>query len=606
MTAPPPSTTVSFPTTVRLCLSAFFVLCVVFLTSAGAAPRHGIAMHGEPKYDPDFTHFDYVNPDAPKGGTARLGAQGQVFDSLNPYTLKGVPAAGASLPFETLLIHSADEPFSEYGLVAETIETPEDRSWVIFTLRPQARWHDGTSITADDVVFSFDTLRTKGHPQYRFYYATVEKVEKLNPLSVKFSFKPGDNRELPLILGQLPLLPKHYWEGRDFESTTMDPPLGSGPYKIARFDPGRSIVYERVKDYWGENLAVRKGENNFDTVSYDYYRDTTVALEALKVGEFDFRMENEAKKWGTGYEDWSALKDGKAKKVGFPNSRPTGMQGYVFNIRRPLFADPRVRLALTQAFDFEWANKNLFYGQYTRTESYFSNSDLASRGLPGEGELALLTPFKGKIPDAVFSQEYHPPKTDGSGNIRPQLRTAMALLEEAGWKVENGRLTKDGQPFSFEILLDNPTWERISLPFTRNLERLGITASVRTVDTAQYKNRMDNFDFDMIVDVWGQSSSPGNEQRGFWGSQAAMEPGSQNSIGIQDPVIDSLIGEVIAAPDRESLVTRTRALDRVLLWQHYIIPHWHITYDRVVYWDKFGIPAITPQAGVQFFTWWRK
>ena len=585
---------------------AFVLFAVLSFAASAAAPRpeHAIAMHGEAKYPAGFDHFDYVDPAAPKGGELRLATVANTFDNLNPYIIKGVAAAGAAMPFETLMVHSADEAFSAYGLIAETLEVPADRSWVIFTLRPQARWHDGQPITADDVLFSFDLLRTKGHPQYRFYYQAVAKVEKLGERQVKFSFKPGDNREMPLIMGEMPVLPRHYWQGRDFEKTTLERPLGSGPYRVAAFEPGRFVVYERVKDYWGANLGVRKGQNNFDVVRYDYYRDSTVALEAFKAGEYDLRMENEAKKWATGYEDWSALADGRGRKVAFPNSRPTGMQGFAYNIRRPLFQDPKVRQALAYAFDFEWTNKNLFYGQYERTESYYSNSELASTGLPSPAELALLTPLKTQVPPEVFTTEYRAPATDGSGNVRPNLRLAMTLLEQAGWKVVDGKLTKDGQPFQFEILLENPVWERISLPFASNLARLGIDASVRTVDTAQFKNRTDHYDFDMIVNVWGESLSPGNEQRGFWTSEAADEVGGDNYIGIKNPAVDKLVAQLVAAPYREALVARTRALDRVLLWNHYVIPHWHLGIDRVAYWDKFGMPKVIPAQGVEPFAWW--
>jgi microcin C transport system substrate-binding protein len=582
----------------------FFALAVLLAPSAQAEPQPGIAMHGQPKYGPGFDHFDYVRPDAPKGGTIRLATVGSTFDSLNPYIVKGVPASGAGLPFETLMVPSADEAFSGYGLLAESIDTPPDRSWVTFALRPQARWQDGKPVTADDVIFAFETLRAKGHPQYRFYYQAVAKVEKLGERSVKFTFKPGDNREMPLIVGQMPVLPRHYWQGRDFDKTTLEPPLGSGPYRVASFEPGRNIVYDRVKDYWGRDLPVRKGQDNFDRIRYDYYRDTTVALEAFKAGEYDWRMENEAKKWATGYEDWPALTSGAARKVAFPNQRPTGMQAFAYNIRRALFQDPKVRRALAYAFDFEWTNKNLFYGQYERTESYFSNSELAATGLPGAKELAVLNPLRDQVPPEVFTAEYHAPRTDGSGNIRPNLRMAMALLEEAGWRVVDGKLTKDGEPFRFEILLSQPIWERVALPFVGNLARLGIEASVRTVDTSQYKNRTDRYDFDMVVNVWGESLSPGNEQRGFWASEAADEIGGDNVIGIKNPAVDVLVDKLVAANDRETLVARTRALDRVLLWNHYVIPNWHLGMDRIAYWDKFGMPKIIPTQGVQIFTWW--
>jgi len=561
-------------------------------------------MHGEPKYGPDFSHFDYVNPDAPKGGELRLGAEG-TFDSFNPYIPRGTPAAGAGAAIESLMTSSADEPFTEYGLIAESIETPPDRSWVIFTLRPEARWHDGEPITADDVIFSLETLKTKGHPFYRFYYQSIVEAEKLGERKVRFTFAEGDNRELPLIAGQLPILPKHYWESRDFARTTLEPPLGSGPYRVADFEPGRFVTLERVEDYWGKDLPVNRGQNNFDIIRTDYYRDATVIREALKAGAIDYRLENQAKAWALDY-DTPAVASGALKKTEFEHERPTGMQAFVMNSRRPIFSDERVRQALAYAFDFEWTNRTLFFGLYARTKSYFSNSELAAEGLPGPRELELLEPYRDRLPPEVFTKVYEPPSTDGTGWPRENLRRAFALLEEAGWVVRDMRLVnaETGRPMSFEILLVSPAFERIVLPFVRNLGRLGIDARVRLVDQSQYINRLREFDFDMIVSVWGQSDSPGNEQRDFWGSDAAQQPGSRNYAGVSDPVVDDLIDLVISAPDRESLVARTRALDRVLLWHHYVIPNWHSRVDRIIYWDKFQQPEITPKNGTDTSYWW--
>lgn len=573
--------------------------------AAGAKPStaHGFSMYGDLKYPAGFPHFQYVNPEAPKGGDVKLAAIG-TFDTLNPFVLKGVPAIALGNVFDTLTVQSDDEPFSEYGLIAETIEIPADRSWVAFTLRPQARFHDGSPITVEDVIWTFDTLKTKGRPFYRAYYAQVTKAEKVGERKVRFAFGPGDNRELPLIVGQLPVLSRAYWSKRDFEKTTLEAPLGSGAYRVESLDPGRSITYRRVKDYWAQKLPVNAGRDNFDSMRYDYYRDSTVAIEALKGGEYDFRPENVAKNWATAYAT-PAVTRGLLKKEEIANEVPTGMQGFAFNIRRPMFQDPRVRRALAHAFDFEWSNKNLFYGAYTRTKSYFSNSELASSGLPSGEELKILEPFRGKIPDEVFTKEYQPPTTDGSGNIRDGVREALRLLGEAGWTVKGQKLVNArGEPMQFEILLAEPVWERIALPFVKNLERLGITARVRVVDAAQYEKRQDDFDFDVIVGLWPESLSPGNEQREFWGSQAAGEPRSRNLVGIKDPVVDQLIDLVIQAPDRPSLVARTRALDRVLLWGHYVVPHWHIRAFRVVYWDKFGRPAVSPKNALGFDTWW--
>ncbi len=574
------------------------------LAAADGEPSHGIAMHGELKYGPDFTNFEYANPDAPKGGSVVFSAIG-TFDSLNPYILKGVPAAGLGLVFQSLTANSLDEPFSEYGEIAERITVPEDRSWVIFDINPRARWQDGRPITPEDVIFSLEILKTKGHPFYRAYYKDVVKVEKLGPRRVKFTFAPGTNRELPLIVGQMPVLPKHYWEGRDFAKVTLEPPLGSGPYRIKEVDPGRTIVYERVKDWWAADLPVNKGRYNFDEVRYEYYRDANVALEAFKAGRYDIRLENVSKFWATAYEG-PALEAGWIQKVEIPIERPAGMQAFVFNTRRSIFKDRRVRQALAYAFDFEWTNKALFYGAYARTDSYFENSELEAVGLPGPKELELLEPFRDQLPPEVFTTDYEPPKTDGSGNIRRNLRTALKILREAGWEVRDGRLTnvESGEVMRFEILLVSPSFERVVAPFVKNLARLGIEATYRTIDAAQYQNRLNEFDFDMIVTVWGQSLSPGNEQRNFWSCEAARTPGSRNYAGICDPVVDALVEKLIQAPTREDLVAAARALDRVLLWGHYVIPHWYIPYARVAYWDKFGRPAINPKHGLDLFTWW--
>jgi microcin C transport system substrate-binding protein len=565
---------------------------------------HAIAMYGEPKYPPGFTHFDYADPDAIKGGLMRQHAIG-TFDSLNPFILRGVPAAGLGNVYETLTAPSLDEAFTQYGRVAEAIQVPADRSWVAFRLRAEARWHDGTPITPEDVVFTLDTLKTKGHPFYRAYYANLKSAEKTGERTVRITFDGGDNRELPLIAGQMQVLPKHYWEGRDFQKTTLEAPLGSGPYTVDSFEPGRSIEYVRIKDHWAANLPTSRGINNWDRLRIDYYRDSTVALEAFKAGEYDLRLENEARNWATGYEG-PALDKGHYKLETIRHELPTGMQGFAFNTRRPIFSDPRVRRALAHAFNFEWANKNLFYGQYTRTESYFSNSELASRGLPEGLELAVLERLRGRVPDEVFTTPYQPPKGSEDGNMRDNLLAALDLLKSAGWDIKGRSLVngKTGEPFRFEILNNQPTWERIILPYVRNLERLGIEVTVRTVDTAQYQHREDNFDFDMTVGLFGQSLSPGNEQRDFWGSAAAKDPGSRNIIGISDPVIDELIDLVIAAPDRDSLIARTRALDRVLLWHHFIIPHWHLSAFRIADWDIFKRPPITPKYGLGVETWW--
>ena len=582
-------------------------------TSPPAAPpsalseaAHGLAMHGDLKYPAEFKHFGYVNPAAPKGGTLVQNVVG-TFDTLHPFIIKGTPAAGVTLIYETLMTMSADEPFSAYGLLAESVETPADRSWVQFTLKSNAHWHDGKPITADDVIWSFETLREKGRPNYRSYYAAVDRVERVDDRTVKFVFKPGENRELPLILGELSVLPKHYWAGRDFEKTTLDPPLGSGPYKIGRFEPGRFIHYERVPDYWAANEPVNVGRWNFDSLRFNYFRDSNVATEAFKSGDYDLRRENASKTWATQY-DFPAVRDGRIVKRTAPHKRTQGMQGFVFNTRRPIFADRVVRQALGYALDFEWSNKNLFYGQYTRNRSYFDNSELAATGTPSEAELALLEPHRKALPPEVFTTEYQPPVTDGSGRIRANLRQALSLLESAGWVIDKKtKKLKHAElgPMSFEVLLYDPQFERIVLPFKKNLERLGIDVKARIVDTAQFIRRLDDYDYDMIVSSVPASSSPGNEQRTFWSSDFADAKGGSNRPGAKSAVIDDLVEKVIAAPDREALVERVRALDRVLQWNFWMIPHWYIAYDRLVYWNKFGMPEVVPEKGVQIIdTWW--
>ncbi|MEX0759644.1 MAG: extracellular solute-binding protein, partial [Tistlia sp.] len=485
---------------------------------------HAIAMHGEPKYGPDFEHFDYVNPDAPKGGTIRLAATG-TFDTFNPYNAKGNPAG---IAYESLLTRSADEAFTEYGLIAESLEWPLDRSWVIFHLRSEARWHDGQPITPEDVVFSLETIKSQGSPQFRHYFQAVERAEKVGPRSVKVFFSEAGNRELPLIVGgDLPIMPKHYWEGRDFSATTLEPPLTSGPYRVGEFEPGRYYVMERVEDYWGSDLPVRVGTGNFDRQRVEFFRDPTVIRQALKSGIIDYRNENQAKAWAVDY-DIPAVRQGWLVKELIPNDLTAGMQAFIFNLRRPIFQDERVREALNYAFDFEWTNEALFFGQYTRNTSYFNNSELASSGLPEGEELEVLERFRDRLDPEIFEQPFTVPETDGSGWPRENLLKAMALLQEAGWVVDPESLKlvdgETGRPFTFEILLVQEGFERIVLPLVRNLKRLGIEADVRLVDQSQYINRLRSFDFDMLSLGWGQSDSPGNEQRNMWTSAAAETP----------------------------------------------------------------------------------
>ncbi|MET1080149.1 MAG: extracellular solute-binding protein [Pseudomonas sp.] len=571
---------------------------------AQAAPQHALTLYGEaPRYPANFTHFDYVNPDAPKGGTFRLAGNGS-FDSLNPYISKGVAEENIGLIYDSLTRHGLDEPFTEYGLLAEKIEKAPDNSWVRFHLRPEARFHDGQPVTAADVVFTFNTLLEHGAPLYKAYYADVAKVEAEDKLRVRFDFKHPGNRELPLILGQLPVLPSHWWTSRDFSKGNLEAPLGSGPYRVAEVQAGRSIRYERVKDWWGKDLPVNRGFHNFDNLTVDYYRDTTVALEALKAGQFDYALEVSAKNWATAY-DVPAVKDGRLIKEEIRNHNPTGMQGFVFNIRRPLFQDRRVREAFALLLDFEWTNKQLFNGAYSRTHSYFDNSELASSGLPSVAELKLLEPLRAQVPPQVFNEPFKVPVTDATGIIRDQQRRAYQLLQEAGWRVDGDHmLNAQGQPVRFEFLLAQTEFERILLPYKRNLSELGIELVIRRVDVSQYVNRLRSRDFDMIVGGFGQSNSPGNEQREYWHSSSADNPGSRNFIGLKDPAIDKLVDGLISADSRQSLVDYCRALDRVLLWGHYIVPNWHIKTWRVAYWKHIRHPKVTPLYDIGTATWW--
>ena len=565
---------------------------------------HALAMTGTPKYAENFKHFAYAVPDAPKGGDLKMGAIG-TFDTFNQFIIRGVPAAGISLLYDTLTVQSLDEPFTQYGLLASKIEMPADRSWVVYHLNSKAKFHDGKPVTAADVAFSFNLLMDKGDPLYGKYWADVEKVEILDDLRIKFYLGTRPNPELALILGQLTVLPKHYWKGRDFTKPDLEIPIGSGPYKILEFKPGRSITYQRDDNYWAKDHPINKGRYNFGTMTYDYYRDPTVSLHAFKAGEYDFRQENISRAWATAYSG-PPFEDGFIVKEEIDNDVNQGMQAFVYNTRRPLFKDRKVREALAYAFDFEWTNKNLFFGQYTRSKSFFSNSELASSGLPGPQELKILEPYRNRLPGNVFEKEYQPPKSNGSGNIRANIRIALRLLQQAGWVIKGKKLVNksSGDPFKFEILLYDSSFERVVLPFKKNLARLGIEADIRVVDTAQYINRRRDFDFDMMIATFGQSESPGNEQREYWGSSAADIPGTRNFAGLKNPVVDEMIEGIISAPNREELVSATRALDRVLLWEHIVIPQWHIAKFRVAYWNKFSRPQIIPRYSLGFDTWW--
>jgi microcin C transport system substrate-binding protein len=592
--------------TTALCVGAPAILRAQTQTASQKVNvSHGFAMHGTPKHAADAGPPDWLNPDAPKGGSVRLGARG-TFDSLHPFIVKSVPAAGISAIWDTLCWNSRDEASTEYGLIAETIEWPEDRSWAAFTLRPQARFHDGSPITVEDVIWTFDTLKAKGLPNYAFYYNDVLKAEKVGDRKVKFTFRDDTNKELPLIIGQLPVLPSKWWAARDFEKVSLEIPLGSSAYRVESFDAGRSITYRRVADWWARDLWMNRGRHNFEVMRYEYYRDVTVQFEAFKAGEIDIRQENIARNWATGY-DIPPVREGRIVKAEISHELPSGMQCFAFNTRRDYFKDRRVREAIATMFDFAWTNKNLFYGMYRRNISFFGNSELASSGLPTAAELKYLEPLRGQIPDEVFTKEFKLPETDGTGNVRDLARRALALLKEAGWEVKDGKMTetKTGKKLAFEMLLQDASFERVVLPYKQNLERIGVDMTVRTIDTAQFKRRNDEFDFDMMVEGFGQSLSPGNEQRDFWGSKSADTPGSRNTIGIRNEAIDRLVDTLIAAPDRESLINVTRALDRVLLWSHFVVPNWHNPKAFVAYWNRFGRPAKSARyAPVAFDTWW--
>jgi microcin C transport system substrate-binding protein len=586
-------------------IGAAATLLLLALTSVAAEPRHGLSAFGDLGYRPDFTHFRYANPDAPKGGSFSLIGWGgtTTFNSLNAYILKGDAAQGMELTFDTLMTRAQDEPDAVYGLVAETADLAEDRRSVTFALRPEARFSDGSPLTAEDVAFSFEVLKSKGHPIYRQTLRDVEKVEVLGPHALRYSFSGDQARDLPLTVASLPIFSRRYYEDRPFDETTLEPPLGSGPYVIADVKQGRTIAYRRNPDHWGKDLPVNRGRWNFDEIRYEYFRDRTAAMEAFKAGAYDFREEFTSRVWATEY-NFPAVRDGRVKRETLPDETPSGTQGYFLNTRRPLLADPRVRQALALAFDFEWTNKNLFFGLYERTQSYFENSAMKAMGAPESDERAVLESLG--VPAAALGEAVLPPVSDGSGQDRKLLRQAAVLLEEAGWTIKNGRrLNAKGQPFRLEILMFEPTFERINAPYVKNLKLLGIDASMRIVDPAQFERRMKSFDFDMTTQRYVMSTTPGVELRSYFGSEAAAIDGSLNLSGVADPAVDALIDRVIAAKNREELTLAARALDRVLRAGHYWVPHWYKASHTIAYWDRFSRPAIKPKydRGV-LDTWW--
>lgn len=631
---------------VRRFSTSLATLALLALAGAAAPPvsaepdgpkrHHALSLVGEPKFGPGFKHFDWVNPDAPKGGMVRLAAMGG-FDSLNPYSIKGNPALGLAMTYDGLLTSNPDEPSAEYGLIAEWVSYADDYSTATFHLRDRAKFHDGKPITPEDVVFSLEALK-KAHPHFLGYYKNIVKAEKTGEREVTFTYDMAGNRELPHITGQLPVLPKHYWEAngadgkpRDLANSTLEPPPGSGPYKIKSFEANRTIVYERVADYWAKDLAVMAGQNNFDTYRFTYFRDMVPAFEAFKAGQIDYWTESRASAWATQFT-FDAVNNGQVKKETLPHKRVAQMQAFVFNLRRDKFKDPRVRRAFNLAFNFEELNSKLFYGAYVRVGSYFDNSELAAKGLPEGRELEILNEVRDGVPAEVFTTEYKNPSNPMPADFRTNLLEATKLLEAAGWKVDNEvvadpncgffcglmksvglgsdrreRVLRNakGETLDVEFLLGDSVFERVVLPYTGDLKKIGVNASIRVTDDAQYEKREKTHDFDIIVGSFGQSHSPGNEQRGYWGSSMADQEGTRNLIGIKDPAIDTLIDRVVFAKDRAELVAATRALDRVLLWNHFIVPQWHYPFERVATWDVFGRPDMLPsQDPTQLQSWW--
>jgi len=588
--------------------SIFITIIVIFISSVSNAGKpdvsHGISIFGDLKYPKNFKHFDYVNSKAPKGGDVKIASVG-TFDSFNPFVIKGVAASGIEMTFDTLMKKSYDETASEYGLIAESVEVSEKRDWVTFKLRPQARWHDGSKITVDDVVFSFETITTKGHPYYKSYYKDIKSAEKIDNSRVKFTISDPSNRELPVIIGQLPIISKEYYTKNEFEKGTLDPPLGNGAYKVKNFEAGRSITYERVKDYWAKDLPVNIGYYNFDTITVDYYRDPTIAVEALKAGEFDFRRENISKTWAKAY-NVEQVEDGRMVKEELEDGTPTGMQCFVMNTRRSDFSNIRVREALQYAYDFEWANKQLFYSAYSRNRSFFGNSEYEAKGLPSNEELKLLEQFRDKIPEEVFTKEYTPPFSKDEQGHRENLLKAQKILDEEGWVLKDMKRINPntGEPMEIEFLLVSPSFERVVAPFVRSLKKLGIESTIRTVDSSQYIKRRDEYDFDIMVSWFTQGPAPGNEQINYWHSSTAGTKGSRNYIGIQNEAVDYMVDKITTAKTKDELVTATRALDRILQWSYYIIPQWYSRTHRVIYWNKFGRPKNTPPYSLGFDTWW--
>lgn len=606
--------------------AAFFIAILCSITANAEDEdevifkSHGFALYGELKYAPSFTHFSYVNPLAPKGGSVTLMATG-TFDTLNPYTMKGISPFNTPGTFlygfgelnESLLVgtgevgKSGDETYSAYGLIAESVEYPANRSWVIFNLRAIAKFHDGKAISSEDVVFSYETLKEKGHPKFSLDFKDIASVSATSPSQVRVDFSKPNSGAAILRFGEMPILPKHYWQTADFEKTTLEPPLLNGPYRISDVDPGQSVSFARVNDYWGKDLAVNTGKYNFDSVKIEFYRDLTIAFEAFKGGEYDIFIDYTAKNWATGY-NFPAVQNGKIIRREIPHQIPSGTQGFFFNTRRKLFEDVRVRQALSSVFDFVWINENLFYSAYKRSTTYYPNSDHAASGYASDQEKELLTPFKASLPAAVFSESLPLPEHQPERVVdRDTYKKAFSLLAEAGWTIKGGQLTNvDNELFEFEILLRQKGLERVLLPFSKNLEKLGIKTTIRLVDSSQYKIRLDTFDFDMTTFVLGQGSAPAQEQQHYFHSQSADTSGSLNLSGVKHPAVDALTERLLNVQTPDELMVTMQALDRVLLWNHYIIPNWHIDYHRVAYQNRFGIPDVRPEYSLGFENWWIK
>lgn len=568
---------------------------------------HGLSLYDSPELPTDFRYFPHVNPQAPKGGTITHTAVGGSFDSTNPFIIRGTPATGISQIYDTLMASNPGEPFSLYGLLAEGVRLDPDRQWIEFDLRPEARFQDGEPVTAYDVVFSLNLLREEGNPFYASYYAGVEEAIALNEHQVRFTFNDSESRELPLIVAQLPILPRHYWEPREFTSPTLVAHPGSGPYRISEVDPGRRIVYQRDEDYWGKDLPVNVGRYNIGRIIYDYYRDRDIAWEAFKAGLTDFRIDARAATWAIGY-NFPAYEEGLVKRLTVPDVNPSMMQAFVFNLRKEKFQDPRVRKALSLTFDFPWLNTNIFYDTYRRTESFFQNSEMEAIGLPSQQELALLEPYREELlashgSDRLFTE---PLPINEPTDLRERLRKALDLLREAGYQVDDGALVNQqtGQPLSLEVLLYDSGLERVVQPMLRNMARLGVQTSLRIVDINQYLNRQRNYDYDIVISHFPQSNNPGNEQRDFWTSAAAEAPQSRNRMALAHPAVDALVEELIRADGREQLETTAKALDRVLRWGFYVIPHYHSGETRIAVWDKFGYPELFPEYAMDMDAWW--